>query len=350
MFQFTTTNVINSNFDVDNQDMNRWAWSADDNVFTVKGVGSFKAENVKAIYKAPATDAQLASIKVDLDKVPSDLEEGTTLRLSIYVRLTQADQSSYYANDYQYKGRPFTVEFPVKYDKGTYSAEETAKNLKKLIKKYGLMIFEKELIKSTVEDKKLVLKAVNEFQRFHSYKLEYYIDSKEPFGEVWKNIDAFDKADVVEGKEAFGDYGWVLRNLRLPTSQHTRAFAPLAHEMPIPGAKYKQITIEYCVNRGPLGLNAVGDTVKSVTTHVFFVNEALLAEGVEVKDFGYDKDGEPIKAVADNFESAVDLLAEAAKLKFETKESEKWVDADGNPIKIYEYTVVKEETSEEVQG
>lgn len=337
MFQFTTTNVINSNFDVDNQDMNRWAWSDKDNVFTVKGVGSFKAENVKAIYKAPATDAEPAEMKINLAEGTSELEKGTTLRLSIYVRLTQADQSSYYANDYQYKGRPFTVEFPWLGD-----ASETAKNLKKLIKKYGLMIFEKELIKTSVKDGLVTLKAVNEFQRFHSYKLEYYIDSKEPFGEVWKEVEGAIEI-VKEGKEAFGDYGWVLRNLRLPTSQHTRAFAPLAHEMPIPGAKYKQITIEYCVNRGPLGLNAVGDTVKSVTTHVFFVNEALLAEGAEVKDFGYDKDGEAIKPVASNFEEAVNNLAEKAGLEFEAKNN------DAGEL-VYEQTVVKEETSEEVQG
>ena len=345
MFQFTTTNVMNSNFDVANQDMNRWAWTTDpEDMLMVKGVGSFKPANVKSIHIADPTDAEMAEIAVNLGSVPSDLEEGTTLRLSIYVRLAQADQSSYYANDYQYKGRPFTVEFPVKYDNGTYSASETAKNLKKLIKKYGLMIFEKELIKATVDDEKVILKAVNEFQRFHTYKLEYYVDSKEPFGEVWKNIDAFEVNK--EGKEAFGDYGWILRNLRLPTGEHTRAFSPMAHEMPIPGAKYKQVTIEYCVNRGPLGLNAVGDTVKSVTTHVFYVNESIL--GGDLKDFGTKEDGTAIEAGVDgvtDFIAAIEQLATRAGFEFAEKQN-----ANGDVV--YKYTVAKEnsESNEEVQG
>ena len=41
------------------------------------------------------------------------------------------------------------------------------------------------------------------------------------------------------------------------------------------GAKYNQYTIYYCTNRGVLGTNAVGDIVKSRTTHVFYVKSDL---------------------------------------------------------------------------
>lgn len=337
MFQFTTTNVMNSNFDVANQDMNRWAWTTDpEDMLMVKGVGSFKPANVKSIHVADPTDAKMAEMKIDLNEV-SGIEKGTTLRLSIYVRLTQADQSSYYANDYQYKGRPFTVEFP-----WLGTPEKTAMNLKKLIKKYGLMVFEKELIKTTVTGGEIILKAVNEFQRFHSYKLEYFVESKEPFGETWKELDEVITI-VEEGKEAFGDYGWILRNLRLPTGENTRAFSPMAHEMPIPGAKYKQVTIEYCVNRGPLGLNAVGDTVKSVTTHVFYVNESIL--GGDLKDFGIKEDGNAIEAGVADFIAAIEQLATSAGFEFAEKQN-----ANGDVV--YKYTVAKEnsESNEEVQG
>ena len=58
----------------------------------------------------------------------------------------------------------------------------------------------------------------------------------------------------------------------------TRAFGVNLDENPIIGAKYNQYTIHYCTNRGVLGTNAVGDTVKSVTTHVFYVNQNVAAD------------------------------------------------------------------------
>lgn len=58
----------------------------------------------------------------------------------------------------------------------------------------------------------------------------------------------------------------------------TRAFGVNLDENPIIGAKYNQYTIHYCTNRGVLGTNAVGDTVKSVTTHVFYVNQNVATD------------------------------------------------------------------------
>lgn len=80
------------------------------------------------------------------------------------------------------------------------------------------------------------------------------------------------------GREGFGTYQWLLHNLRLPTTMRTRIYAMNSDETPIPGAKYNEYIIHYCVNRGILGTNAVGDMVKSMTTHVFYVNQAVSAE------------------------------------------------------------------------
>ena len=94
-----------------------------------------------------------------------------------------------------------------------------------------------------------------------------------------KNYETLEKLGTSEGyfngKLGFGTYSWVLHNLRIPTSARTHAFALNQEESPILGAKYNQYTIHYCVNRGVLGTNAVGDTVKSVTTHVFYVKDDL---------------------------------------------------------------------------
>lgn len=307
MYNFTTTHVVNSNFDFST---NKALWSLgkdkDGNVcLNIKGVNNFKAPNVVKVYKAPYTEPKMAEVEIDLSK-DSSLAKGDTLRLSIYVRLTQADQCSYYANDTQYKGRPFTVEFPY-----MGSASETVANAAKIIRKYGLLVFEKELLKTSVSGTKLVLTATTEFQRFHTIKLEKYVESEKPFVESWKEVEG--AAEVVEnGLEGFGTYGWVLRNIKLPTHPHTQAFSPKQDEMPIPGAHYTQFTIHYCANRGQLGLNAVGQDVKSVTASVFYVNDALLTEtgidGVE----GFDDTKTKDFATEVNLELALKKLADAA--------------------------------------
>ena len=81
-----------------------------------------------------------------------------------------------------------------------------------------------------------------------------------------------------QGKEGFGTYPFLLHNLRLPTYARNRWLALNQDETPIVGAKYNQYTIYYCANRGILGDNAVGDMVKSRTTHVFYVKQDLASD------------------------------------------------------------------------
>lgn len=323
MFNFTTTHVINSNYDFSTNKA-LWSLGKDENnkvSLHIKGVNNFKASNVEKIYKAPYTDPKMAKVEIDFAEIPAAVKKGETIRLSIYIRLTEADQCSYYANDTRYKGRPFTIEFP-----WLGTAADTLKNVLKLIRKYGLLVFEKEVVKASISGTKLVLTAVNEFQRFHVVKLEKYLDPKELYTQEWEELTSDNLVTVVEkGLEGFGTYGWVLRNIKLPTHEHTTAFAPKQDEMPVPGAHYNQYTIHYCVNRGPLGLNAVGDTVKSVTTSVFYVNTALLGENVNMTNevVATDKEGADIVVGAANFEAALKKLAEGAS-------ADAWEEVDPN--------------------
>lgn len=314
MFNFTTTHVINSNYDLTT---NKALWSlgtGKDNKKTlnVKGVNNFKAANVEKIYKAPYTEPELAQVEIDfaeLGALTPALKKNDTIRLSLYIRLTEADQSSYYANDTRYKGRPFTIEFP-----WLGNASDTLKNVLRLIRKYGLLVFEKEVIKASMTGTKLVLTAVNEFQRFYIVKLEKFLNPEKLYDPEWEEIDEEDLITVkCEGVEGFGTYGYVLRNIKLPTHEHTTFASPKQNEMPIPGAHYNQYTIHYCVNRGPLGLNAVGDTVKSVTTSVFYVNTDLLGADVNMANevVATGKDGD-ITVGSTNFETALQALAASA--------------------------------------
>lgn len=288
MFQFTTTNVINSNEDYTT---GKPLWSAQDAALdkpaslNVKRVSKFLGPNVVSIYKAEANDPEMAKVTIDLSQISGT--DGESYRLSVYIGLTQASQESRYANDLILKGKPFTVDFVWK-----TSAADVAKNLVKIINKYAVMVYGEKLLNVSYSGAYLTIEAVNEYQRFRKVNIEKF-DKDAYFGRGEYNAvrtleNLSEQASnaaltgTVEGyfvgKEGFGTYSYLLHNLRIPTAMRTRAFGVNLDENPIIGAKYNQYTIHYCADRGVLGTNAVGDTVKSVTTHVFYVNQSVASE------------------------------------------------------------------------
>ncbi len=288
MFQFTTTNVINSNKDYTT---GKPLWSAQDAALdkpaslNVKRVSKFLGPNVVSIYKAEANDPEMAKVTIDLSQISGT--DGESYRLSVYIGLTQASQESRYANDLILKGKPFTVDFVWK-----TSAADVAKNLVKIINKYAVMVYGEKLLNVSYSGAYLTIEAVNEYQRFRKVNIEKF-DKDAYFGRgeynAVRTLDDLTKQaskDTLNGttegyfvgKEGFGTYSYLLHNLRIPTAMRTRAFGVNLDENPIIGAKYNQYTIHYCTDRGVLGTNAVGDTVKSVTTHVFYVNQSVASE------------------------------------------------------------------------
>lgn len=288
MFQFTTTNVINSNKDYTT---GKPLWSTQEGdvsnpaSLNIKRVNKFVASNVTAIYKAEANDPSMAKVTLDLSQISGT--DGESYRLAVYVGLTQASQESRYANDLILKGKPFTVDFVWK-----TSAADVVKNLAKTIDKYAVMVYGEKLLNVSYSGTFLTIEAVNEYQRFRKVNVEKF-DKDAYFGRgeytpvrtlenlTEKSTNAALTGTVegyFVGKEGFGTYSYLLHNLRIPTAMRTRAFGVNLDENPIIGAKYNQYTIHYCTDRGVLGTNAVGDTVKSVTTHVFYVNQAVATE------------------------------------------------------------------------
>lgn len=285
MFQFTTTNVINSDKDLTT---GKPLWTTKDAAggtpasLNIKRVNNFIATNVVAIYKAVAQDAENAKVTFDFAQVSGTA--GDIFRLHIYVGLSQASQSSLYANDLQWKGKPFSVDFVW----GT-NATDTVTKLVKTINKYSAMVYNKKLLNVTNNGTYITIEAVDEYQRFKFVNIEKFdAGAYHGMGEynVVRSLDNLTKknsnAEVTAtaegyfvGKEGFGTYPFLLHNLRLPTYARNRWLGLNQDETPIVGAKYNQYTIYYCVNRGILGDNAVGDIVRSRTTHVFYVKQDL---------------------------------------------------------------------------
>ena len=288
MFNFTTTTVINSAKDY-TTGKDRWIGTAANDSQKIVGslnvlrVMNFKAPNVTAIYKAVANDPEMAKVTFNFTGVTA--AKGDQLRLSIYIGLRQASQDSRYSNDLILKGKPFTVDFIWK-----DSPADTVKDLVKTINKYMVFVYGSKLLNVSYSGAFLTIEATSEYQIFRKLDIEkldaedhYYMGSYKTV----KTLDSIAKKEsntevlateegYFVGKEGFGTYSYVLHNLRIPTPANTRAFRVYEDEAPIVGAKYNQYTIHYCTDRGQLGLNAVGDTVKSVTTHVFFVNQDVV--------------------------------------------------------------------------
>ena len=154
-----------------------------------------------------------------------------------------------------------------------------------------------EQLKATKEGTKLVLTAQDPYQIFSKVELQYFDPSIgtttgccTPRGEYApvENYGVTNVTTITPGNEGFGTFEWIMRNLRLPTAEQTRWNALYQDDRPMVGATYTQYTLEYCENRGILGGDAVGEETKSVTTHVFFVNQnvktqfeaALTAAGI----------------------------------------------------------------------
>lgn len=269
MFQYTNTIILNSN--LDSSGTAKWTAQAETEdkpgSLDVKRVMKFVKDNVQAIYKRSASNPVLSTAEFDM----SNDGEGV-YRIAVYMRLSGSN-NSYYANDMVFKGKPLAYEFSVTSDD---TASEMAQKAKNAIDKITSLYGDKYI---TVETKnsKLIIKGTDEHQIFTIAKLQKFdptVNSALIGGEFVDNLEA----TINNGTPGFGTYAQIIKDLRLPTMEAIRFGGVNQEELPILNAKYNQYTIYYCKDRGIMGSDAVGDTVTSKTTHVFFVNTDIATE------------------------------------------------------------------------
>lgn len=286
MFQFTTTTVINSAKDYTNPSVE--LFKGDLKYFDVKRVNRFKVKNIRSVYRQDPVAQSNAKATIDMTAVKETLtiNKATkgTFRVEIYVHLAQSNNNPLYSNTWVVKGRPWTFEFSAT---STEEAEDIVDKVIKMITKFKLFTMDTEQLKATKENTKLVLTAQDPYQIFSKVELQYFDPSIgattgccTPRGEYApvENYVATNVTTITPGNEGFGTFEWIMRNLRLPTAEQTRWNALYQDDRPMVGATYTQYTLEYCENRGILGGDAVGEETKSVTTHVFFVNQTVKSQ------------------------------------------------------------------------
>lgn len=278
MFQYTNTIILNNNLDSSGKP--KWTSVTDvpedkattenpakEGELNVKRVMHFFKNNVQAIYKRAANDPVLSTVEFDMANNGAGV-----YRVVLYMRLSGSN-NAYYSNDMVFKGKPLVYEFSVETDDTAGDMATKAKNaINKIASLYGDNYITVDAVSG-----KLKITGTDEYQVFTVAKVQKFdpnVNSALIGGEFVDSIEA----TITNGKPGFGTYTQIIKDLRLPTMEAIRFGGINQEELPILGAKYNQYTIYYCKDRGIMGSDAVGDTVTSKTTHVFFVNTDIATE------------------------------------------------------------------------
>lgn len=320
---FQTQTIINSNLDPDSSKLNG---KGTDNTYLFKSgktnidgveVDALKIKRdfvfvkncVKAIRKRAGYNAVMCKATIDFADTTllAALKAGgakTYCRLDIYLGVEGAEPYIY-STPWVQKGMPFWIEFTVKQ---ADEAATIAKNVADMLKKNHVFLCDKDLINVSVSGGKLILEGATEYQRFRKIEISTF-DAYDDYADKVAELDptkttATDIKLDERGKNSFGTYSQIIKDLRLPTAANYQWTHIRQVETPIVGAIYNQYIIEYEAPATNDGLHAVGQRMTSHTVHVFWVkNDAGLISAwetalgtvgtvVDVDAAGDDEEGE----------------------------------------------------------
>jgi len=267
---------------------------------------------VKAIRKRAGYEAVPCKATIDFGDATllAALKAGgakTYCRLDIYLGVEGAEPYIY-STPWVQKGMPFWIEFTVK---EADDAATIAKNVADMLKKNHVFLCDKDLINVSVTGSKLVLEGATEYQRFRKIEISTF-DAYDDYAEKVAELDptktsATDIKLDERGKNSFGTYSQIIKDLRLPTAANYQWTHIRQAETPIVGAIYNQYIVEYEAPATNDGLHAVGQRMTSHTTHVFWVkndSELITAWEAALATIGtvVDVDTESISSISEDEE------------------------------------------------
>ena len=287
---FQTQTIINSNLDPDSSKLNG---KGTDNTYLFKSdktnidgvkVDALKIKRdfvfvkdcVKAIRKRAGYNAVMCKATIDFadSALLTALKTGgakTYCRLDIYLGVEGAEPYIY-STPWVQKGMPFWIEFTVK---EADEAATIAKNVADMLKKNHVFLCDKDLINVSVSGSELILEGATEYQRFRKIEISTF-DAYDDYADKVAELDPTKTAatDIKldeRGKNSFGTYSQIIKDLRLPTAANYQWTHIRQVETPIVGAIYNQYIVEYEAPATNDGLHAVGQRMTSHTVHVFWV-------------------------------------------------------------------------------
>lgn len=278
---FQTQTIINSNLDPDSgkgvvlfEGKKEKVDGVEKDVLKIKRDFLFVKDNVDCIRRRKGYAAELCEATIDFTKLTSVIPTDHAvnyLRLDIYLGVDGAEPYIY-STPWYHKGKPFWVEFLAK--KGD-NAKALADRLEKTIKSNHMFQVDKDLIKVANDGAgKITLTGATEYQRFRKVTLNSFEETADDEVATMNpnKVQAADPIALVKfGKNAFGTYSQIIKDLRLPTAANYQWSAIRQVETPIVGAIYNQYIIEYHAPANSHPLSVVGGRLNSYTTHVFWV-------------------------------------------------------------------------------
>lgn len=285
---FQTQTIINSNLDPDSSKLNgKGTYLFKSGKTNIDGVEVdalkikrdfvFVKDCVKAIRKRAGYNAVMckATINFANSAFLAALKAGgakTYCRLDIYLGVEGAEPYIY-STPWVQKGMPFWIEFTVK---ETDEAATVAKNVADMLKKNHVFLCDKDLINVSVSGGELTLEGATEYQRFRKIEISTF-DAYDDYADKVAELDPTKTVttDIIKlderGKNSFGTYSQIIKDLRLPTAANYQWTHIRQVETPIVGAIYNQYIVEYEAPATNDGLHAVGQRMTSHTVHVFWV-------------------------------------------------------------------------------
>lgn len=298
---FQTQTIINSDLDPDSSKLNgkgtgnTYLFKSDKtnidgvevDALKIKRDFVFVKDCVKAIRKRAGYNAVMCKATIDFadSALLAALKTGgakTYCRLDIYLGVEGAEPYIY-STPWVQKGMPFWIEFTVK---EADEAATIAKNVADMLKKNHVFLCDKDLINVSVSGSKLILEGATEYQRFRKIEISTF-DAYDDYADKVAELDPTKTAatDIKldeRGKNSFGTYSQIIKDLRLPTAANYQWTHIRQVETPIVGAIYNQYIVEYEAPATNDGLHAVGQRMTSHTVHVFWVkNDANLISAWE---------------------------------------------------------------------
>lgn len=263
MYQFTTTNIINSALD-SNGTLAKFVGSAP--ALNVARVGTFVPSKIVGVYKRPYQASVLEVAEVTIPTITA----GLVARVEIDVRLSQQTNSEY-ASTHLYFSKPITVEVIAT---ATAATDATAlKNeINKLRDRFGIAY-----VTATTDDDDLIITATDPNQRINSIKIlkEDGSTNNSIIEPKYIDVSAGTFAVTTAGVTGFGTDAWMAQHIQIPTLENTRYFGIGKDERPVIGGNYTQYTLRYIIDKE--GDDGITSGLKSVTTHVFYVLSSLVA-------------------------------------------------------------------------
>lgn len=288
MFEFVNERLINSATDA-YSGRPKFEKLPKGSGFRIYRYGTFEANHIvnRTVYKTPSSQPIKPSIEITIPGsiIPTQVGEVKNIRLMVEVRRRGSVRSDYSTYNSRVKARPIVANLTItKDDTAKGIAAEFVEILKDQDFLYDNLVINFKL--KTDGGTTIVLSGEDEFQYFYNVEVQELVNwntaalgTYYPVEPVWRTLVKYDTDTKVDGKEGFGTYWTMLKNIQIQNSNRTDIFSQDNDDTRlIPGASYTQYVLDYRHHRDITGMGAVGEELVSITKHIMWVNDDLVEE------------------------------------------------------------------------